>query len=136
MIGILIVGHGRLPNELVEVAESIAGVQRQLEAISISDYQDAEELISKISSTIERIDSGDGVILLMDLFGGTCSTVCTPLLKKYKIKVISGVNLPLLLEVIFHREREDMAQVATSAQMAGIRSIVAADEILLSKRRK
>jgi PTS system mannose-specific IIA component len=133
MIGVVVLAHGKLGHEMLNVAQSILGHQEYLTAVSVPVLpkdQQVDVLIADLSAAIESTDQGDGVIVLTDIFTGTCSTVCKPLFRKYNIEIISGMNLPAILDIIHHRRSNNLKGIAREAMRAGVKSIVDVNEIL------
>src|SRR5258707_12737232 len=98
MIGVVVVTHGQLANELVNAAEMIVGDLPQFAAVSIGWHDDVNDAREEIAQAIERVrgESRDGVLLLTDMFGGTPSNLGMTFLEKDSVEVITGVNLPML----------------------------------------
>jgi mannose PTS system EIIA component len=99
VIGVVVVTHGQLATELVNAAETIVGDLPRFAAVSIG-WHDAVELArEEIAQTMARVDSGDGVMVLTDMFGGTPSNLAITFLAEGRVEVITGVNLPMLLKL-------------------------------------
>ncbi len=130
MIGIVIVTHCNLGQELIRSAEFITGKFSQARAVSLNPEDQEGALWGKISEAIEKVDTGGGVILLTDMFGGTPSNICLSFLTDGKVEVVTGVNLPMLIGLISKREGESLNQVAREIKDYGLRSIALAGEIL------
>jgi PTS system mannose-specific IIA component len=136
MIGIVIVTHGQLGESLIETAGIIIGSRpKALISISIDLNQSAEKLREKIVSGIKKVDKKDGVLILTDMFGGTPSNLSYSLLEEGRIEVISGVNLPILIQAINIREKMELSQLATSLEAFGKKSISLASGILKGNKR-
>ena len=105
MVGIVIVTHLKLGEELLGVAELIVGKLKQFQAVSIDPTEGVEEITEKISTAIRSVDKGKGVLILTDMFGGTPSNISLSFLEEWKIEVITGVNLPMLLSSPHTREK-------------------------------
>ena len=105
MIGIVIVSHGNLAAESLKILEHIVGEQKNIETISIQSNDSINERRSDLLKSIESVDTGNGVIILSDMFGGTPSNLAISALKKSKIEVIAGFNLPMLVTLASERER-------------------------------
>jgi PTS system mannose-specific IIA component len=136
MIGIVIVTHGQLGESLIETAEIIVGSRpKALIPISIDLNQSAEKLREKIVSGIKEVDKKDGVLILTDMFGGTPSNLSYSLLEEGRIEVISGVNLPILIQAINIREKMELSELATSLETFGKKSISLASGILKGNKR-
>ena len=99
MIGLVLVTHGRLAAEFVVAMEHVVGPQEAIEAICIGPEDDMEARRQDIANAIAAVDSGKGVIILTDLFGGTPSNLAISLMKSENIEVIAGVNLPMLIRL-------------------------------------
>ena len=132
MVGVLIITHGNLGYELIQAAELIKGRIDGVLAISVDPTKGVEELKKEISSSIRKVNKGKGVLILTDLFGGTPSKISLSFLKKGKLEVISGVNLPMLLKLPDIRE-ENLADFACSIKDYVMRNISLASEILNKK---
>ena len=119
MIGLVIVTHGGLANEFRAALEHVVGDQQQLEAICIGPDDDMEKRREDIAVATKDVDSGDGVILLTDMFGGTPSNLAISILEEANIEVIAGVNLPLLVKLAGVRKSSDMSLAVAEACDAG-----------------
>jgi PTS system mannose-specific IIA component len=130
MIGIVIVTHCNLGQELIRSAEFIVGRLGQAKAVSLNPEDQVEDLRGKIAKAIEKVDIGDGVILLTDMFGGTPSNISLTFLADEKVEVVTGANLPMLVDLASKREGKSLNQVAREIKDYGLRSIALAGEIL------
>ena len=130
MIGLVLVTHGRLASEFIVAMEHVVGPQKQIAPICIGPDDDMEERRQQIAEAIRTVDSGDGVIVLTDLFGGTPSNLAISLMKTDKIEVIAGVNLPMLIRLEGARKTMDVRAAVAAAREAGRKSISVASEIL------
>ncbi|MGF1560895.1 MAG: PTS sugar transporter subunit IIA [Geminicoccaceae bacterium] len=130
MIGLVLVTHGRLAEEFVAATEHVVGPQQALLAICIGPDDDMEQRRRDIVKAVERVDSGQGVILLTDMFGGTPSNLAISLLDRPKLEVIAGVNLPMLIKLASVREHDELANAVASAQEAGRKYINIARQLL------
>ena len=119
MIGLVIVTHGRLAAEFVSAMEHVVGRQRAVEAICIGPEDDMERRRQDILEAVDRVDSGDGVILLTDMFGGTPSNLAISVMEQTRAEVIAGLNLPMLIKLASVRGREDLQACVAHAQDAG-----------------
>jgi PTS system mannose-specific IIA component len=136
MIGILIVTHNRLGEALIEAAEFIIGGRSQaLESVSIDLNQSAESLRKKIADGIKKVDKKDGVLILTDMFGGTPSNLSYSFLEEGRIEVLSGVNLPVLIQAVNAREKLDLAKLGSNLENFGKKSISLASGILKGNKR-
>src|SRR5678816_1917552 len=98
MIGVVVVTHGQLATELVNAAEAIVGELPRFAAVSIGWHQDTEDARQEIGEAITRVQQGDGVLILTDMFGGTPSNLAMTFLGEGNVEVITGVNLPMLIK--------------------------------------
>ncbi len=130
MIGLVLVTHGHLATEFVIAMEHVVGPQKAIAAIGIGARDDMEERRKEIADCIEKVDSGDGVIILTDLFGGTPSNLAISLMERGKVEVIAGVNLPMLIRLDGARKSMDIVSAIVAAKEAGQKYISVASEIL------
>lgn len=130
MIGLVIVTHGRLAEEFVFAMEHVVGPQAAVASICIGPEDDMEKRRKDILAACEAVDSGSGVILLTDMFGGTPSNLAISVMDKAKGEVIAGVNLPMLIKLASCRVSGKLAEVATKAQEAGRKYIIVASQEL------
>jgi PTS system mannose-specific IIA component len=136
MIGILVVTHNQLGDALIESAEFIIGGRpKALESISIDLNQNAESLRKKIADTIKKVDQKDGVLILTDMFGGTPSNLSYSFLEEGRIEVLSGVNLPILIQAVNSREKMNLADLGNNLEKFGKKSISLASGILKGNKR-
>lgn len=131
MIGLVLVTHGRLAAEFVAAMEHVVGPQESVAAICIGPEDDMEARRSDIATAIRHVDSGGGVIVLTDMFGGTPSNLAISLMGSAgKVEVIAGVNLPMLIRLASVRKAGDVATAVVAAQEAGRKYISVASKIL------
>jgi len=130
MIGMILVTHGHLAAEFVHAMEHVVGQQRDIATVCIGPHDDMEARRKEIAQAIKQVDSGSGVIVLTDLFGGTPSNLAISLLKPGKIEVIAGINLPMLIRLAGARKDMDIAAAAAAARDAGRNYITIASEFL------
>jgi len=134
MIGVLIITHGSVGDELIKAAELIKGPSNVLMHVSVDQSKGVEFLKKEISSAIKKLDKGQGVLILTDLFGGTPSNLSLSFLKRDKVEVVTGVNLPMLLKVSDIRQ-DDMTlrDFAAFVTDYGRKNIYMASEVLDKK---
>jgi len=130
MIGMVLVTHGRLADEFIAATEHVVGPQDQLRAICIGPDDDMEQRRSDIQSAVDTVDTGDGVVLLTDMFGGTPSNLAISLLEKGRIEVLAGINLPMLIKLASTRTGADLDTAVEAAREAGIKYINVASQVL------
>lgn len=130
MIGLVLVTHGRLAAEFRSAMEHVVGPQEYLEAISIGPDDDMEHRRSDILQAISQADTGQGVILLTDMFGGTPSNLAISVMGNANVEVIAGVNLPMLIKLASIRAEADLSDAIVQAQDAGRKYINVASRVL------
>jgi mannose PTS system EIIA component len=99
LVGVVVVTHGQLAAELLNAAEMIVGELPQFTSISIGWHDDVEIAREAIERAIEKVDTGHGVLVLTDMFGGTPSNLGLSFLEAGRVEVITGVNLPILIKL-------------------------------------
>lgn len=130
MIGLVVVTHGALAVELRRATEHVVGPMAQMQTVCIGPDDDLERASTIIRKAAAKADSGEGILLLTDMFGGTPSNLSISLLKEGAVEVIAGVNLPMLIKLSQARQTETLAQAAQTAKEAGRRYIAIASEII------
>jgi PTS system mannose-specific IIA component len=130
MIGLVIVTHGRLAEEFVLAMEHVVGPQSAVEAICIGPEDDMEQRRRDILDACARVDSGQGAILLTDMFGGTPSNLAISVMEQTKAEVIAGLNLPMLIKLASVRTRQTLEESVACAQEAGRKYISVASYVL------
>ena len=134
MIGMVIVTHGRLAAEFIAALEHVVGPQRDVAAICIGADDDMEQRRQDILRAVREVDSGDGVVLLTDMLGGTPSNLAISVMDRPKIEVIAGINLPMLIKLASLRQTEGLANAVRGAQEAGRKYINVASQLLADAR--
>jgi PTS system mannose-specific IIA component len=136
MIGIVIVTHCQLGDALIGAAEFIVGSRPEsLESISIDLNENAEKLRDKISQGIKKVKGQDGILILTDMFGGTPSNLSYSFLEEGRIEVLSGVNLPILIQAASIRNKMNLDELAANLESFGKKSISLASGILKGNKR-
>jgi len=133
MIGVVVVAHLNLGEEFVKVINLIAGKRDNFHAVSFSPDEDPEEANRKVASAVKRANTGDGVLILTDMFGGTPSNLGLALLEEGKVEVITGVNLPMLVKLASYTEEKSLPEIAKELQSYGQKNICLASDILKKK---
>ena len=133
MIGVLVITHGNLGGELIRAAELIKGSLNGAMHISVDAKKGLEDLRKEITAAIRKVDTGAGVLVLTDLFGGTPSNVSLAFLKEGKIEVVTGVNLPMLLKLTDLRTEMELNAFAQQVSAYGKKNIYLASEVLSKK---
>jgi PTS system mannose-specific IIA component len=130
MIGIVIITHGNLAREFRSVLEHVVGPQSQIAAIAITPDDDMEERREAILRAMKSVDTGDGLVLLTDMFGGTPSNLAISAMNGANVEVIAGVNLPMLIKLARVREESHLREAADAARDAGQKYIRVVSEML------
>ncbi len=133
MIGIVVVAHGKLAEAFVAVTEHVVGKQERLRAVGIEPEDDAELARGRILQAIKEVDTGKGVVILTDMFGGTPSNLAISVMKTEGIEVIAGVNLPMMIKLASLRAQASLAEAVTQAQEAARKYINVAGNLLAHK---
>ncbi|MBI5560201.1 MAG: PTS sugar transporter subunit IIA [Deltaproteobacteria bacterium] len=134
MVGAIIITHGRLASALLEAAENIAGRAEGVRPLSVKDGGTAEEIMGMVRAALKEVDSGGGVIIFTDMFGGTPTNIALSLLKEGRTEIITGVNLPLVIKFLNWRDGVDISTLASRLLEHGRKSIVLASEMLKGER--
>jgi len=136
MIGIVVVTHSKLGDALIDAAELIIGDRPEaIVSVSIDTAQDVDKLRGKVAAAIKQVDKKDGVLILTDMFGGTPSNLSYSFLEEGHIEVLSGVNLPVLIEATNSRDRLGLTDLAARLETLGKKSISLASSILKGNKR-
>ena len=130
MIGLVLVTHGRLAEEFVAALEHVVGPQKDCVAISIGPEDDMERRRADIVAAVAKVDSGAGVVLMTDMFGGTPSNLAISVMSESGVEVIAGVNLPMLIKFASVRDSLPLVQAVTAVQEAGRKYINVASSLL------
>ena len=135
MIGMVLVTHGRLAVEFIAALEHVVGPQQRIAAVCIGAEDDMEQRRRDILESVARVEEGDGVVLLTDMFGGTPSNLAISVLDRANVEVIAGVNLPMLIKLATLRQSESLERTVLGAQEAGRKYINVASQLLSDARR-
>lgn len=133
MIGMVLVTHGRLAVEFRAAMEHVVGPQQQCATITIDPDDDMEQRRLDIVEAVRAVDSGDGVAILTDMFGGTPSNLAISVMNDSRTEVVAGINLPMLIKLASVRSDSDLDQAVGQAQEAGRKYINVASRVLASK---
>jgi mannose PTS system EIIA component len=122
MIGVVVATHGKLAEEMIRTAEAVVGRLEQVAAVSV--VATSPDMRGDLKEAIQRVDQGEGVLLLTDLLGGSPTNLCVSFLTERKVEVVTGINLPMLLKLSGLRASgKPIAQIAHDLAEAGQRSI-------------
>jgi mannose PTS system EIIA component len=133
MIGLVLVTHGQLAEEFRRAVEHVVGPQENFETVAIGADDDMEQRRRDIVDAVARADTGSGVIILTDMFGGTPSNLAISVMESGKIEIIAGMNLPMLIKLSSVRTSNNMASALHEAQAAGRKYINVASQLLSGK---
>ena len=130
MIGVVVATHGKLAEELIRTAQAVVGPIEQIAPVSI--VATSPDVRSDLKAAIQRVDGGDGVLLLTDILGGSPTNLCLSFLTERKVEVVTGVNLPMLLKLPGLRAsaKGGIVEVAEKLAEAGQRSVAHASDAL------
>jgi PTS system mannose-specific IIA component len=130
MIGVLIVTHGRLAEELKAAALMIQPDIAQIVAVALEWSQVGDDASRRIAEGLEEADRGDGAVILTDMFGGTPTNLSLPFLKRDRVEIVTGVNLPMLLKcAALQKSGKPVVEIAHVAKDRGQRSIYVASDL-------
>ena len=130
MIGLVLVTHGRLAEEFAAAMQHVVGPQSQIAAISIGADDDIEQRRQDIVAAVEAMDTGKGVIILTDMFGGTPSNLAISVMEDARVEVVAGVNLPMLIKLASIRGQMELPEAINQAKEAGRKYINVASQVL------
>jgi PTS system mannose-specific IIA component len=133
MIGVVLVTHGHLADEFRLAVEHVVGPQENFATVCIGADDDMERRRADIVEAVAAVDTGAGVIILTDMFGGTPSNLAISVMRAGSVEVIAGVNLPMLIKLTSVRTGGDMAAALQEAQTAGRKYINVASQVLSGK---
>src|SRR4029078_2576600 len=125
--------HGRLAVEFLSALEHVVGPQQQIEAVTIGRDEDVEQCRNAIIDAVRRVDSGEGVAILTDMFGGTPSNLAISCMSRPKVEVLAGINLPMLIKLAKIREISPLQDAVAAAQEAGRKYCTIASRVLNGK---
>ncbi|MEL7370040.1 MAG: PTS sugar transporter subunit IIA [Myxococcota bacterium] len=131
MIGLVLVSHGNLARSLLQTAAEIVGPFEKAEALAVSREDSLPEIEAQIRDAVLRVERGDGVLILADMFGGTAANVALRLVGQHQVEIVTGCNLPMLLKLSSAMPTAtDLKALAQLLKFYGQRNILVASEIL------
>lgn len=130
MIGLVLVTHGGLAREFLAAVEHVVGPQDRVAVVCIGPDDDMEERRQQIIDGVARVNEGDGVVVVTDMFGGTPSNLAISVLDQGHVEVIAGMNLPMLIKLASLRGDKAIGAVVAEAREAGRKYINVASELL------
>lgn len=129
MTGLVLVTHAGLAGALKSSAEMIVGHIEACASVEVAPGEKADGIMARVIAAVEAV-STDGAIIMTDLFGGTPSNMAMSFLKEGRIEVLTGVNLPMMIEFVSKRGRMSVAELAVELQRCGREGIIIAGEFL------
>jgi len=136
VIGAIIVTHALVGKELIAAAEYLIGKMEGIEAVSIDRESNSFEARKGIIKAMEKVDQGEGLLLLTDFPEGSAANIAFSFLVQEKVEVITGVNLPMVLTFWNKREGHTLREVVRAVQLSGLRSINRAKTLMEIKSDK
>jgi PTS system mannose-specific IIA component len=132
MIGVIVVSHGKLAEELISAVQFVLSVKPpvKMEGICLDPLREFETFKQDIKNAMKKVDEGDGVLIVTDMFGGTPSNVSLTFLEAKNVEVISGVNLPMLLKLATLPASVSLDEAVKIAESAGRDNIIVASKLL------
>ena len=126
----VVVTHGKLALEFIAATEHVVGKQKDIEAICIEPDDDMEKRREDILAAVQKVDTGGGVAILTDMFGGTPSNLAISIMGKVPVEVVAGINLPMMVKLASIRNSMPLAEAVLAAQEAGRKYINVASNLL------
>ena len=127
MVGIVVVSHGLMAEGMLDAARMIVGEQERLVSVTLREADGIESLTERVAAAVEQVDAGDGVLVLVDVFGASPFNASARVaMQRSKVEVLTGMSLPMLLELAVQCEGQDLSaltQVARDAGTSGIRTL-------------
>lgn len=136
MTGLIVVAHFNLAREMVAATELIVGKQEQFTAVDIFPDDQVEKIKEKIVAALKGSNTGDGVIILTDMFGGTPSNISLSFLEESAVEVVAGVNLPMLIKLVTYREGRPLDELASFITQYGQKNIYLATDVLKARKKE
>lgn len=124
MVGIVVVSHGNMAEGMIDAARMIVGEMESVATVSLKESDAVEDLINRVEAAVDEVDQGEGALILVDAFGASPFNASARLaMNRKNVEVISGMNLPMLLELAVQREGQDLEAVTQIALETGTASI-------------
>ena len=130
MIGLVLVTHGNLALEFISAMQHVVGKQENVEAVCIGPEDDMEMRRTEILDKVSKVDSGSGVVVLTDMFGGTPSNLAISIMDRANVEILAGMNLPMLIKIASLRKDKTIKETVEGAQEAGKKYINIASQLL------
>jgi len=135
MVGVVLVTHGRLADELISAVKFVVADKSsvKIEGVCLDTREEFETFAKKIKNAIKKVDEGEGILIITDMFGGTPSNVSLTFLEREKLEVLSGANLPMLLKLATLPSKVTLDEAVKIAESAGRDNIIVASKLLQKK---
>jgi len=130
IVGVVIITHGKVAEALLASVELIAGPLKKVIAVSVDSEKGVDRALKDIRQAIERVDSGSGVLILTDMFGGSASNLSLSFLSEKRIAVVTGVNLPMLIKLSSYRQGHSLEEIKETICIYGREKIIIASDLL------
>lgn len=130
LVGLVLVTHGNLALEFISAMQHVVGKQEKVAAVCIGPEDDMEMRRQEILDKVGEVDSGAGVVVLTDMFGGTPSNLAISIMDRTNVEIIAGVNLPMLIKIATLRKEKNLKETVSGAQEAGKKYINVASQLL------
>jgi PTS system mannose-specific IIA component len=132
MIGIIVISHGNFADELISAVNFVLSGKPAIKMVgmNLDTTIDFDAFKKELKRTIKKVDKGNGVLLVTDMFGGTPSNISLTFLEEDKVEVISGVNLPMLIKLATISEDTSLSDSVEIAEKAGRDNIIVASKLI------
>ena len=130
IVGVVIITHGKVAEALLASVELIAGPLKKVIAVSVDSKKGVDRALKDIRQAIERVDSGSGVLILTDMFGGSASNLSLSFLSEKRIAVVTGVNLPMLIKLSSYHQGHSLEEIKETICTYGREKIIIASDLL------
>ena len=135
-IGGVVVSHGQVANELLAAAETVVGNLSHITAVSIGWHDDVELAKDEIQRAIKKVSTGNGVLLLTDMFGGTPTNISAMFIKENEVEIVTGVNLPMIIKLASQNKEMSLTEMAKLVEEQGKQSIYRTGALLEPQKLK
>ena len=136
MVGVLLVAHGEIAESFLAAARKILGEVAGVRTVSLAVPLDEGRILQDIHKARKEVDQGQGILVLTDMFGGTPANLCFSLLEDDRVEVLTGMNLPMILQILSSREGADLPELSRMAMECGRENIHLGRVLLEAKARR
>ena len=124
MLNVIIAAHGNLARDLLRAAQTIMGKIEGVHTISRLPSEGKADLLHKFHEKISQLSSPEGILILIDVYGGSPFNISSHFLNQYNIRIVTGVNLPMILDLATYREKLGLDKLAARLAKTGRRSVI------------